>query len=152
VLISDQRDRADSAEPTERSEPAEMADRVEPTEAADRHEPTDPTDRAEPTAPMLSTDPADPIDRTDPVLAIDRNESSDHNERSPMGDIVAPHPARPHRASQDFGPSGLPSRRQAGKANGRGSESPARVGERLRSTLAMSRRVIEVQLLVRKLP
>jgi hypothetical protein len=72
-----------------------MADRVDPTEAADRHEPTDPTDRAEPTDPMLSTDPADPIDRTDPVLAIDRNESSDHNERSPIGDIVAPHGSLP---------------------------------------------------------
>ena len=101
-----------------------MADRVEPTEAADRADPTDPTDRAEPTDPMLSTDPADPIDRTDPVLAIDRNESSDHNERSRMGDIVAPRPARPHVTSQDFDPSGLSSRRQAGKANGRDGEAP----------------------------
>jgi hypothetical protein len=29
------------------------------------------------------------------VLAIDRNESSDHNERSPIGDIVAPHGSLP---------------------------------------------------------
>jgi hypothetical protein len=130
-----------------------MADRVEPTEAADRHEPTDPTDRAEPTDPMLSTDPADPIDRTDPVLAIDRNESSDHNERSPMGDIVAPHlDAAPPRLS-GFRPVWIvrpPPGREGQRAAQRAS--PARVGERLRSTLAMSRLVIEMQLLVRKLP
>jgi hypothetical protein len=81
-------------------EPTEKVHRVDPTEAADRADPTDPTDRAEPTDPKLSTDPADPIDSTDPVLAIDRNESSDHNERSPMGDILALHPARPHVTSQ----------------------------------------------------
>jgi hypothetical protein len=88
-------------------EPTEKVHRVDPTEAADRADPTDPTDRAEPTDPKLSTDPADPIDSTDPVLAIDRNESSDHNERSPMGDILALHPARDHVTSQPgTGPGG----------------------------------------------
>lgn len=94
----------------------EKAHRVDPTEAADKAEPTDPTDRAEPTDPMLSTDPADPIDRTDPVLAIDRNESSDHNERSPMGDIVAPHPTRPHVTSQDFDPAAAERTRVSARA------------------------------------
>ena len=65
---------------------------MDPVEKADRVDPTEATDRAEPTEPMLSTEPADPIDRTDPALAIDRNESSEHNERSRIGDIVAPHP------------------------------------------------------------
>jgi hypothetical protein len=97
LLSSDQRDAAEAAEPTDRTDPTENADRVDPTL---------PSDRADPTDPMLSTDPADPIDRIDPRLAIDRNESSDHNERSPIGHIVAPHPALPHVTSQDFDPAG----------------------------------------------
>jgi hypothetical protein len=114
-----------------------MADRVDPTEAADRHEPTDPTDRAEPTDPMLSTDPADPIDRTDPVLAIDRNESSDHNERWSMSHIVAPHPPR-HAGHR----SGLRPRWMVRLPPG---------GEGRAPTLARSRLVLAVKLLVRRL-
>ena len=80
LLSSDQRDAADSAEPTDRTDPTEKADRVDPTL---------PSDRADPTDPMLRTDPADPIDRIDPRLAIDRNESWDRSDKSLTVSIVA---------------------------------------------------------------
>ena len=83
LLIRDQRDAADSAEPTDRTDPTEKADRVDPTL---------PSDKADPTDPMLSTDPADPIDRIDPRLAIDRNESWDRSDMSLTVIIVARHP------------------------------------------------------------
>ena len=80
LLSSDQRDAADSAEPTDSTDPTEKADRVDPTL---------PSDKADPTDPILSTDPADPIDRIDPRLAIDRNESWDRSDMSPTVIIVA---------------------------------------------------------------
>jgi hypothetical protein len=85
LLSSDQRDAADSAEPTDRTDPTEKADRVDPTL---------PSDKADPTDPMLRTDPADPIDRIDPRLAIDRNESSDRSDMSLTVVIVARRPKR----------------------------------------------------------
>ena len=79
-LSSDQRDAAESAEPTDRTDPDREGRRVDATL---------PIDRADPTDPMLSTDPADPIDKIEPRLAIDRNESSDPSDMSLTVIIVA---------------------------------------------------------------
>jgi hypothetical protein len=115
LLSSDQRDRADIADPTERTDPTEKADRVDPTDATDRADPTDPT---------LSTEPADPIDRIDPRLAIDRNESSDRNERSPTPAIVARRRRGPFSPVAEPGRSGLLRPQAAGHALGKAGPIP----------------------------
>jgi hypothetical protein len=60
--ITDQRDHAASAEPSEQAEPTENADNTEPIE------------------PIESAEPIDPIDRNEPLDPIERTESSDHND------------------------------------------------------------------------
>jgi hypothetical protein len=71
----DQRENADSMEPTLRKEAAENADATDPA---------DPTDRIDPAEPMDKTDPAEPIDKMDPLepmLRIEFAEPIDHDRR-----------------------------------------------------------------------
>ncbi len=60
--ITDQRDHAESAEPSEQADPIENADNTEPIE------------------PIESAEPIDPIERNDPLDPIERTESCDHND------------------------------------------------------------------------
>ncbi len=60
--MAENRDRAESTDPSEKAEPIENAE---------KNEPTDPIEHAEPT---------DPIDRNEPLHPIARNESSDHKD------------------------------------------------------------------------
>ncbi len=71
----DQRENADSMEPTLMTEAAENADATEPA---------DPMERTDPAEPMDRMDPAEPIDKMDPLEPMLRTESAepiDHDRR-----------------------------------------------------------------------
>ena len=64
---TDQRDRAEKAEPTLAAEQTESTDANDPTEPIDRMDPLDPIDRIDPLEPMDRMDPLEPMDRIDPL-------------------------------------------------------------------------------------
>jgi hypothetical protein len=62
----DQRDRADSTEPTLAAEPTDHRQATDPADPIDRMEPADPIDRIEPADPIDRIDPVDPMLRIEP--------------------------------------------------------------------------------------
>ena len=76
--MSDQRERDDSAEPT------------------DANDPTEKSEQALPIDPIERTDPTDPIESTEPLDATERNESSERIDHRDDGMTVFSHtPTRP---------------------------------------------------------
>lgn len=92
--MTDQRDCADSAEPTLSHEPIDSSESAEPTEATEAVEPIEPIDNTEPSDAMDSTEPRDHSDNTE------RSEPTDHfdveAQSAPPGPV-----ARPRSEAQD---------------------------------------------------
>jgi hypothetical protein len=68
--MSDQRDRDESAEPTEAKDPTENSEQALPIDPIERNDPTDPIDRAEPFEAMERNEPSERIDQRDAGMAV----------------------------------------------------------------------------------
>jgi|SRR5271165_3148226 len=88
----DQRDAADSTEPTLAADATDSSEANEPTEPIESTEPAEPMDKIEPAEPMDKIEPLDPMLRIEPVAPL------------PPG----PRPPEPLRAMRPFSHHGRP--------------------------------------------
>lgn len=68
--MSDQRDRDESAEPTEANEPTENREQALPIDPIDRNEPTEPIESTEPFEAMQRNEPSERIDHRDAGMPV----------------------------------------------------------------------------------